>query len=103
MTDSQRNLFGASPAAKAKAKPLPKQAPLPAAPVTKLSPQTELQRARNLASVRNARAKLKIGELRLSEDPCEKCGGKRIGELIGVEPQGGCTWEWRCLGCSENL
>lgn len=102
MTDSQRNLFGAAPASKAKAKPLPKQVPLPAAPVSKLSPKAELQRARNLASVRNERAKMKIGELRLSDTPCVKCGGERIGELVGVYPAGGQQWEWRCLECSVS-
>lgn len=102
MTDSQRNLFGATPAAKTKAKPLPKQVPLPAAPAIKLTPQLELQRARNLASVRNERARMRVGELRLSDEPCLKCGGQRIGEVVGIEPQGGITWEWRCTECSVS-
>lgn len=102
MTDSQRNLFGAAPASKTKAKPL-KQAPLPAAPVSKLSPQDELRRARNLASVRNERARMKLGELVMAEKPCVKCGYQRIGELVGIEPQGGLTFEWRCLECCVSL
>lgn len=102
MTDTQRNLFGAAPATKTKTKPLPKPLPLPAAPVTKLSPQAELQRARNLASVRNERTRMKIGELVMAEKPCAKCGGQRIGELVGVEPQGGLTFEWRCLECCTS-
>lgn len=103
MTDSQRSFFGGNTKApKAKAKALPKQVPLPAAPTPKLSPNAELLRARNLASVRNERAKMKIGELRLSEDRCE-CGGQRIGELVGVHLAGGQDWEWRCLECSVNL
>jgi len=89
---------------KRKAKTLPKQVQLPAAaPARKLSPHDELAQARNLASVRNARAKLKIGELVLSDDPCRDCGGKRIGEVIGVEPEGGLTIEWRCMQCSTSL
>lgn len=102
MSDPQQSMFGGGSAKKAKAKALSKSTPLPAAPAKKLSPNDELIRAKNLASVRKTRAAMKIGELMMSEDPCSDCGGERIGEVIGVEPQGGITMEWRCLKCSSS-
>lgn len=109
MTTAQRNLFGGTTEPKLKSKAQPKLQPQ-AAPAPQLPPNAELQRARNLASVRTERAKLKIGDIRLNDDPvflgaidpCE-CGAKRIGELVGIAIGGGQTWEWRCIECSANL
>jgi hypothetical protein len=105
MTDHQTALFpsGSPKEAKRKAKSLPKverPAVNPRAAPAPLPPAAAAARDKALASVRSARARARVGDLRMSDRPCPDCGAERVEELVGITAERGFTWENRCLKCN---
>ena len=103
MSDPQTTFFPAPAAkeSKRKAKALPKVRARDA-PAEPLPPAAAAARDKALASVRSARARARVGDLRISDWPCSQCGGERVEEIVSIAKEGGVTWDVICLKCHHG-